>query len=214
MTRLTVAVLFALTAGVLARADDWPMFGRDRTHNAVSPEKKAPVDFQMDVRDEKGALVQKARNIAWTAELGSPSIGGPVIADGLIWVGTNNEHPRDLTFIDPKRVNPVTKKPLPMDMSVLMCLRERDGKFLWQYVSPRLATSLNEDWPHSAMGGAPLVEGDRLWFLTNRCEVVALDIGPLKRGDGVPKELWKVDVRKEFNVVPHVAGMSGGFTQS
>ena len=200
MTRLAMAVLVALHAGTWVCADDWPMFGRDRTHNAVSPEKKAPVDWQNDVRDEKGVLVHKARNIAWTAELGSLSLGGPVISDGLVWVGTNNGHPRDLTFTDPKRLHPITKKPLPIDMGVLMCFRERDGKFLWQYASPRLATTLSEDWPHSAMGGAPLVEGDRLWFMTNRCEVVALDIGPLKRGDGVPKELWKVDMRKEFDV--------------
>ncbi|HZZ77774.1 MAG TPA: hypothetical protein VFE62_04610 [Gemmataceae bacterium] len=36
--------LFLVTLGFVAdvRADDWPMFGRDQTRNAVSPEKGAP----------------------------------------------------------------------------------------------------------------------------------------------------------------------------
>jgi outer membrane protein assembly factor BamB/precorrin-6B methylase 2 len=64
------------------------------------------------------------------------------------------------------------------------------------------------------MGSTPLVEGDRLWLITNRCEVLCLDIGPLRRGEGVPKQLWKVDMRKQFGVFPHAPMMAAGFTPS
>src|SRR2546426_888944 len=110
MTRLTFPVLLALALSPAARAEDWPMLGRDRTHNAVSAEKNAPTDWQTEIRDKDGKVTQISRNIAWSAKLGSSSIGGPVVADGLVWVSTNNESPRDLQFTDPKRLNRITKK--------------------------------------------------------------------------------------------------------
>lgn len=41
-----------------------------------------------------------------------------------------------------------------------------------------------------------------MWFTTNRCEVVCLDIGPLKKRQGNPREVWKVDMRKDLAVSP------------
>lgn len=169
------------------------MLGRDQTRNAVSPEKNPPTDWQIEERNDKGVLVKPARNIKWQAQLGSVSLGGPVIADGLVWVGTNNGAPRD-----PKFKN---------DASVLMCFRESDGQFLYQYVSPRLATGLVNDWPGTSMS-TPLVERDRLWVVTNRCEVLCLDIGPLRRRQGEPRTLWKMDMIRELGVFPRSSGMA------
>jgi hypothetical protein len=135
-----------------AAADDWPMLGRDGSRNAVSPEKNLPVHWQVEIKDN-GTVTKKAKNVVWTAELGSLSRGGPVVADGLVWVGTNNRRPRDSN--------------LTQDASVLMCFRESDGKFLYQYVSPRLQIGLWRDWPSSSMP-APMVEKDHLWLVTNR----------------------------------------------
>jgi outer membrane protein assembly factor BamB len=126
-------------------------------------------------------------------------LGSPAVADGLVWVGTNNQDPRD----------PSAKQ----DASVLMCFRESDGKFLWQYVSPRLGRR-TQDTPGHGMGCTPLVEGDRLWLITNRCETLCLDIGPLRRGEGTPKVDWKSDMRKEFGVFPYAITMAAGFAPS
>jgi outer membrane protein assembly factor BamB len=52
------------------------------------------------------------------------------------------------------------------------------------------------------MACSPLVEGDRLWFVTNRAEVVCLDIGPLHRGTGEPTVVWKIDLMAKFDVYP------------
>jgi outer membrane protein assembly factor BamB len=94
-----------------------------------------------------------------------------------------------------------------------MCFREEDGKFLWQYVSERL-TPIELDWPFSGIHCAPLVEGDRLWFTTNRCEVVCLDIRPLRLGKGDPRPVWKLDMRKQLGVHPVSSLMNWGLTCS
>jgi len=199
MSRFRLAVLIAIAFESPTRADDWPMFGRDRTHNAVGPEKGTPTDWQNQLGPEKGLGPRAARNIKWTARLGSSNLGGPVIANGLVWVGTNNYSARD----------PHSKK----DASVLMCFRESDGKFLWKYVSPRLS-KMFQDGPRHSMGSTPLVEGDRLWLITNRCETLCLNIGPLRRGEGPPREVWKTDMRTEFGVFPHAILMAAGLSPS
>jgi outer membrane protein assembly factor BamB len=179
------------------------MLGRDETRNGVSPEQGAPVDWQVESRDPATGAVRKSRNIKWSAKLGQRSLGGPVVANGLVWVGTNNEQPRDPQVKD--------------DASVLMCFRESDGQFLYQYVSPRLRgpnVTIENDWPSHAMGSTPLIDGDRLWFLSNRCEAICLNIAPLRKGTGTPTVLWKIDLRQQYGVVPNCCGMAGGYHPS
>ncbi len=187
-----VASISVMAAVGLGFAGDWPMMGRDASRNAVSPEKNPPLSWQIEVLHDTGRVMKAAVNVKWQAQLGSISRGGPVVANGLVWVGTNNQHPRD-----PKNKG---------DAAVLMCFRESDGKFLYQYVSPRLKEDLFQDWPIGSMS-SPLIEGDRLWLVTNRCETICLDIGPLQRGKGEPKIVWAVDMRKELGVHPRSSGM-------
>lgn len=87
------------------------MLGRDKTRNPVSPEKNAPIEWD----------VKTGRNIKWKAPLGSIAVSEPIVADGLIWIGTNNDPPRDVSLKAPG--------------GVLACFRERDGKFLYQHFS-------------------------------------------------------------------------------
>jgi outer membrane protein assembly factor BamB len=198
MSRFMLTILLLTTMSLSTRGEDWPMFGRDHTRNAVSLEKGAPIDWQASVPADKGAPVRTVRNLKWLAKLGTQSLGGPVVANGLVWVGTNNGQPRDAAI----------KK----DVAVLMCFRESDGKFLWQYLSSRLPGFV-EDGPWHSMG-TPLVEGDRLWLHTNRSEALCFDVGPLRRGEGEPKLVWKIDMRKDFGVFPHAILMAMGFTPS
>lgn len=176
---IALCVLLANFAGSFGA--DWPMRGRDNSRNSVSPEQSGPIDWQ--VGDSKGA----SKNIRWTAQVGSHSCGDPVISGGLVWVGTTNRPPLDKKNAD--------------DASVLMCFRERDGQFLYQYVSPRLETR-SIDWPYTSLASSPLIEGERLWFCNNRCEVICLDIAPLLSRTGEPRTVWKVDMRSQLGVVP------------
>ena len=105
--------------------------------------------------------VKTKKNVKWMAELGSQSYGNPVVAGGQVYVGTNNELVR----------NPKERG----DRGVLMCFRESDGKFLWQHTNEKLPAGRANDWPFQGVCSSPLVEGDRLYYVTNRCELVCLD---------------------------------------
>ena len=63
-------------------------------------------------------------------------------------------------------------------------------------------------WP--ACAGPPLIEGDRLYLVSNRAEVICFDIGPLLRSkenetrtpDDDPHVLWKLDMIAELGILP------------
>src|SRR5512134_3062061 len=63
----------------------WPMWGGSPDRNMVSDATGLPTDWD----------VKTGRNIKWVAELGSQSYGNPVVADGVVIIGTNNESLRD-----------------------------------------------------------------------------------------------------------------------
>ena len=161
--------------------NSWPLLGGTINRNmANTVEKGIPDTWSI----EKG----KEKNIKWVAKLGSQSYGGPVIAGGRIFVGTNNESPRD----------PAVKG----DKGVLMCFRESDGKFLWQIVHDEAP----KEWGTENLGilSSPAVEGDRLYYVSGCGEFVCADV------DG--KIVWSLDMMKDLKV--HPAGLSGTATNS
>jgi len=183
---------------------DWPMLGRDATHNAVSPEKNVSLDFQFALKDEDGKSKQPSKNIAWVAELGSRTVIPPIISDGLVWIGTNARHPEDEKLASKL-----------WDGGILLCFRESDGKLLWRNRTQRVQKgSWVEDFPQSSLGSVPYLDGDRLWFMNNRNEVVCFDIAPLKAGTGMPRLIGCLDTRKVLGVFAHKPLMSGGSSAS
>jgi outer membrane protein assembly factor BamB len=108
------------------------------------------------------------------------------VSGGQVYVGTNNELVR----------NPAEAG----DRGVLMCFRESDGAFLWQHTSQKLASGSAQDWPEVGACSSPLVEADRLYYVTNRCELVCLDTHG--GGKGNAKVIWKFDLMKELGVSP------------
>src|SRR5207302_1035437 len=66
---------------------------------------------------------------------------------------------------------------------------------------------------HQSQSGSPLIEDDRLWFKNNRAEVVCLDIGPVRRGTGPAREVWKADLIREYGVRPTAYMIPGPDTQ-
>ena len=135
---LALAILATLPNPHDTFAEDWAMFGRDRTRNAVSPEMvEPPTDWNVGTYDEKTGRWNGSRNILWAARLGSQTFGDPVVADGQIWIGINND-------LAPKYDG-------KNDASVLAAFATSDGKPLYRYVSPRLPQGRGYDWPNSAM---------------------------------------------------------------
>jgi outer membrane protein assembly factor BamB len=154
----------------------WPMWGGQLNRNMVNThEHNLPVVFGVD---EDG---KPSKNIVWTADLGSKAYGGPVVADGKIFVGTNNEKPRD-----PR---------IKGDKGVLMCFRESDGKFLWQRTHDKLPAGRVNDWPREGICSTPFVEGKRVYYVSNRCVLTCCTT------DG--KDVWGLDMMKELGVFPH-----------
>jgi outer membrane protein assembly factor BamB len=176
----------------LAAEQDWPMWGGTAQRNQVSAMKNLPSTWD----------VKANRNIKWKADLGSVSYGNPTVADGKVFVGTNNANPKN-SAIDG-------------DKGILMCFREADGKFLWQAVSDKLEAGMENDWPEQGVCSSPAVEGKRLYYVTNRGELVCLDTEGFMDGknDGDwqserykgPADadiIWKLDMIKELGSFPH-----------
>src|SRR5206468_11192230 len=131
---------------------DWPMWGGTPDRNMVSNMKGLPTEW--DVKSKK--------NVKWIAELGSQSYGNPVVAGGMVFVGTNNEGMRD-----PKQ---------PGDRGVLMAFKEDTGEFMWQQTHEKLTSGRANDWPYQGVASSPAVEGNRLYYTSNRGVVWCLDI--------------------------------------
>ncbi len=187
---ILILVLTGNAAMPLA-SQDWPMWGGTAQRNMTSAMRGLPEFW--DVKDGK--------NIRWKVEIGSTSYGNPVVADGKIFLGTNNENPR----------NPEIKG----DKGVLMCFRESDGKFLWQAVTDKLESGWENDWPEQGVCSSPAVEGKRLYYVSNRGELICLDTegfmdgkndGPfqdeVRKGPSDADIIWQLDMMKELGVFP------------
>jgi outer membrane protein assembly factor BamB len=151
-----------LLAGPVARGGDQPQWGQRFSRNMVSPETNLPDGFDPAT----------GKNVKWVVPLGTHSYPSPIVAGGRVYIGTNNERPRD-----PKHKG---------DRAVLMCLDEQTGKLLWQLVVPKLSADLDDpflDWPEIGHCSEPTVEGDRAYTLTNRGEVVCLDVNGMANGN-------------------------------
>jgi len=168
------------------------MWGGTPSRNMVSSERNLPVKF-----DPASGM-----NVKWSAALGSQTYGNPVISGGKVFVGTNNQSLRN-----PKHRG---------DRGVMMAFGEADGKFLWQHASPKLASGRVNDWPLQGVCSSPFVDGNRLYYISNRCEVVCLDTEGFLDGenDGAVKSepdtskidadvIWKLDMMGELDVFPH-----------
>jgi outer membrane protein assembly factor BamB len=173
-------------------AGDWPMWGGTPSRNMVADATGLPSEWDVDT----GA------NVKWVAALGSSSYGNPTVAGGKIFVGTNNDSLRD--------------PQVPGDKGIVMAFRESDGEFLWQMVHDKLEAGQVNDWPFIGICSSPSVEGDRLYYVSNRGEIVALDTegfrdgendGPfvdeVRRGDTDGDVVWIYDMIGELDVFPH-----------
>jgi outer membrane protein assembly factor BamB len=171
---------------------DWPMWGGSPDRNMVSSMKGLPISW--DVKAKK--------NVKWVAELGSQTYGNPVVANGTVFVGTNNEAPRD----------PNVKG----DKGILMAFRASDGEFLWQAVHDKLAAGRANDWPYQGICSSPLVENGIVYYVSNRGELMAVDAQGFrdKENDGPFKEekltrevdadiVWRYDMMDELGVSQH-----------
>ena len=168
-----LAVLGLVVPCAAAYAGDQPQWGEKHSHNMVSREKGLPEWFDPGQAGPDGNIdLGTARNVKWVARLGNQTHGTPVVAEGRVLVGTNNEVPRDPRIKD--------------DRGVLMCFDEATGKLLWQLNVPKLVEHKFSDWQYIGLCASPVVENGRVYVVTNRCEVLCLDLKGMADGNQGP----------------------------
>ena len=60
------------------------------------------------------------------------------------------------------------------------------------------------DWPKQGICSTCNVDGNRVYYVSNRCELVCADVeGGQRRHAASGKILWKLDMIKELGVFPH-----------
>ncbi len=168
------------------------MFGIDQARNQISYDTNIPAEWDPDT----------GKNIKWTAKLGSQTYTNPLITGGKIFIASNNEGKRN-----PK---------LTGDRGNILVFNEADGEFLWQATHEKLPAGIVNDWPLQGICSTGYIEGDRMWYVSNRCEIVCIDTEGFRDGenDGPYKEeaetseidfdiIWKVDMMDEWDVFPH-----------
>jgi outer membrane protein assembly factor BamB len=146
------------------RPADWSQWGGSSIRNNVVA-TKVPTqwevgEFDIDTGDWKK---ETAQNVKWGAKLGSETYGNAVVANGKVFIGTNNG------------AEYLKRYPADVDLGVLLCFDEKDGKFLWQDSNEKLHTGRVHDWPLLGVCSSPLVEGDRVYYVSNRGELKCLD---------------------------------------
>ena len=187
-------------------AAEWNQWGGSPQRNNTPAATNLPIEWETGEFDYDTGVWDPAtsKNVAWVAALGSQSYGNPVLAGGQVYVGTNNGN------------GWLKRYPAAVDLGCLLAFSAADGSFLWQDSSEKLPTGRVHDWPLQGICCAPLVEGDRLWFVTSRGEVKCLDTAGFRDGendgpfmnepvtaDDEADVVWVLDMMKELGVSQH-----------
>ncbi len=164
MNRLLTVWLGASTAFTAAAAD-WPQWGGAPARNMYCPATGLPDHFlpqrNGEIKLKPGTEEVDAagiKNLKWVAKLGSQSYGNVTVAGGRVFIGTNNDPPRDPRFQG--------------DRSILLCFDEKTGQMLWHLVVPKLASGKVNDWENLGILSSPTVEDNRVYLVSNRGEVL------------------------------------------
>jgi outer membrane protein assembly factor BamB len=154
---------------------DWPMFGGGPSRNMVNlAERGLPADWCV----EEG----KIRNVKWVAELGGKTFSTPVVAEGMVFIGTNK---------------PIRAGDRLINQAVLAAFRETDGQLLWENVH-----AIDADAPGAPFGllSTPTVAGRSIYYVTPSCAVICADVGS-------GRIAWQYDMVKELKIVPGISNV-------
>lgn len=208
------ATILLLALCPALQAQDWPMWGGTPTRNMVAEAKNLPTDINPGTINPENETVDLAatKNVLWVAKLGSQTYGNPVVGGGKVLVGTNNESPRD-----PSQTG---------DRGNLMCFDEKTGEFIWQLIIPKLGAGKVSDWEFVGLCSSPAIVGDKAYVITNRAEIMCLDLNGMANGNSGPFKdeakymtsaatnpvtigdkhadiIWSYDMREELGTFPH-----------
>jgi len=212
LTFLAAAVLVAASLS-LAGKGDWPQWGRTDDRNMVSDQKDLP-----DLGKGKIPLKKAKWDVRWTVKLGSLCYGNPTVTGGKVFVGTNDRY-----WSDPR-----VKRTRG---GLLLCINDKTGKVLWRLLVPRYKKKIHgSGFDDLSVGvcSAATVQGDRAYVVSNRGEVLCLDVNgqadgndgpyrdegkymagpggkPIKLYGGDGDIIWRFDMINDLKNAPHDA---------
>src|SRR5262245_48145269 len=111
-------------AKMKVKPGDSPQMGLSQYRNNVSGAANIPTEWEP----------KTGKNVKWTARLGSQTYPSPVVANGKVFIGTNNNNAY------------VKRYPRSIDLGCLLCFDEETGKFLWQHSTEKLPQGRVVDW--------------------------------------------------------------------
>ncbi len=180
------------TAVVAGSEGDAAMYGNTPSRNMISSEKGLLTKW--DIETGEGVL--------WRQKVGSQTYAGPVVHDGRVYVGTNNEGKR--------------RDGIEGDKGVLLVFDEATGELLWQATHDKLGAGRVNDWPLQGICSTPYIEDGIVYYVSNEATVVAADVDGFLDGtnDGAITDealnttadvdkLWEFDLIGELDVFPH-----------
>jgi len=159
-------------------AADWPQWGGTPHRNMVSDEKGLPVGLDSGDAQQAKSMTEplSGGNVKWVVKLGVQTHGSPTVADGRVFIGTNNPRARDGTIAHTDDAG-----------GRLLCLDQQTGKLLWELATPKLP---ERRAPHSDNGygvcSSVTIEGNRAYVVNNRTDVLCLDVEGLANGNDGP----------------------------
>lgn len=188
-----------------AAGADWPMWGGTGSRNMVSSETHLPDSFEAELNRPAAQTTQSAplawpadsgirgKNLRWANHLGTKAYSSPVVAGGKVFIGANSE-----THYDPRRDE--------RGGGALLCFDEQTGRLLWQLIRPRYFTHdplFNYDNIAYGVLSTPVVEGNRVYIVSNRDELLCVDTEGLANGnDGPFKDEANVMVGEGKSPIP------------
>ncbi len=216
---LTLSLFLAAAS---AQAADWPAWGGpDLGRNMVSPETGLPDTFKPGDKstDGSGILPATTENVRWVVKLGNLICGNPTVADGRIFVGSD-----DATL----QGDPRLKR---SKGGMVWCLDEKTGHTLWRLPVPvrpkdRLPKDAHYGQQNLGTCSSPTIAGNRAYVVTNACEILCLDVDGQANGNDGPFQdegsymagdknpavalektdgdiIWKFDLVDQLGICPH-----------
>ncbi len=172
--------------------------------NSVSPARRLPAD-------------PTAVKPIWELSLGSHQYAVPTIDRGRIYVGANDLGVRRNGY-------------KPTGGGLLLCIEQATGRMIWQFITPRFFGGIKPPYHYNqwkcGVCSSPLVDGERVYIIGGRGEVLCLDRNGQADGNAGPFSdelaymglaevpgaalqptdgdiVWRFDLVGELGVVPH-----------
>jgi len=189
-TNLGFLLVVFVPLGVSAK--DWPQWCGSDGKNMVSQETGLPESFVPgEKRSREGTIdLATAKNVKWGVKVCEAFYSTPSVAGGKVFIGG-----------------------MEPDHGVFVCLDAATGKVLWQWKAParEIPTYIDGFLIGSSREPAKLgvcssaiVDGNRVYFVSNRFDVVCLDVRGEPAGPeaGKARVIWLYDTYDKLGVFP------------